>query len=69
MAMTKSQIEYEKKRMKQCKTYAIKYSLYIENENRENERLKTYLEKTGQSANSYIKNLIKSDLDKKGFMV
>lgn len=66
MAMTKSQKEYEKKRMKQCKTYAIKYSLYLSEENRENERLKRYLEQKGISANSYIKSLIKADLNAKG---
>lgn len=65
MAMTESQKEYEKKRMKQCKTYAIKYSLYLSDENRENERLKQYLEQSGISANSYIKGLIKRDLDSK----
>lgn len=31
------------------------------------ERVKAYLEQTGQSANSYIKALIKADLDAKGF--
>lgn len=30
------------------------------------ERVKAYLEHTGQSANSYIKALIKADLDSKG---
>lgn len=29
-------------------------------------RIKAYLAKTGQSANSYIKTLIKADLDAKG---
>lgn len=33
------------------------------------ERVKAYLEQTGQSANSYIKGLIKADLDAKGFNV
>ena len=33
------------------------------------ERVKAYLEQTGQSANSYIKALIKADLDSKGFNV
>jgi len=33
------------------------------------ERIKAYLEQTGQSANSYIKGLIKADLDAKGFNV
>lgn len=32
----------------------------------EGKRLKAYLEQTGQSANSYIKGLIKADLDSKG---
>lgn len=31
----------------------------------EGKRLKKYLEQTGQSANAYIKGLIKSDLDNK----
>ena len=33
------------------------------------ERVKAYLEQTGQSANAYIKALIKADLDAKGFSV
>ena len=33
------------------------------------QRVKAYLEQTGQSANSYIKALIKADLDAKGFSV
>lgn len=33
---------------------------------KEGKRVKIYLEQTGQSANSYIKELIKKDLDKKG---
>lgn len=32
----------------------------------EGKRLKAYLEQSGQSANSYIKGLIKADLDGKG---
>lgn len=36
---------------------------------KEGERLKAYLSQTGQSANSYIKGLIKADLDGKGFTV
>ena len=32
----------------------------------EGRRLKAYLAQTGQSANSYIKGLIKADLDSKG---
>ena len=41
---------------------AIKYSIAEQNES---ERLRKYLEQTGQSANSYIKGLIKADLDGK----
>lgn len=33
------------------------------------QRVKAYLEQTGQSANSYIKALIKADLDSKEFSV
>lgn len=42
---------------------AIKYSIA---ELHESERLRKYLEQTGQSANSYIKGLIRDDLDSKG---
>lgn len=38
-------------------------------EREDGERVKAYLEQTGQSANSYIKALIKADLDSKGFNV
>lgn len=34
----------------------------------EGQRIKAYLNETGQSANSYIKALIKADLDRKGFI-
>ena len=42
---------------------AIKYGI---SELNESERLRLYLAQTGQSANSYIKGLIKADLDSKG---
>ena len=42
---------------------AIKYSIA---EQAESERLRLYLAQTEQSANSYIKSLIKADLDSKG---
>lgn len=42
---------------------------YTPTDIQEGQRIKTYLEQTGQSANSYIKGLIKRDLDCKGFMV
>lgn len=58
----KAQSAYDKK-IVQFKT---KYSL---TELQDGERVKAYLEQTGQSANSYIKGLIKADLDKKGFQI
>ena len=58
----KSQTEYKKK----LKQFKVQYSL---NDAKEGERIKTYLEQTGQSANSYIKALIKKDLDNKGFNI
>ena len=42
---------------------------YTPNEQMEGQRIKAYLEQTGQSANSYIKGLIKCDLDSKGFVM
>lgn len=62
MAMTKSQIEYEKKRMKQCATYTAKYT---PKEKNESDRIDEYLKSIGISANAYIKSLIKRDLDNK----
>lgn len=64
--MTESQKKYEKRRMKDCKTYSVKYT---PKENIEGDRLKAYLAQTGQSANSYIKGLIKADLDSRGFVI
>lgn len=66
MAITDAQKRYELKRSKQCKTYAIKYNLINDMERSENNRLNAYLTQSGQSANSYIKALIKRDLDEKG---
>lgn len=63
MAMTESQKKYEKKRALQCKSYAVKYT---PKEKAENDRLQYYLSTSGISANAYIKELIKKDLDKKG---
>lgn len=63
MAMTKSQIEYEKKRMKQCATYTVKYT---PKEKNESDRIDKYLQDISISANKYIKELIKRDLDEKG---
>ena len=61
--MKESKKKKEKKRAKQCKTYAIKYT---PSELHDNTRLQVYLAHTKQSANAYIKALIKADLDAKG---
>ena len=58
----KSQKEYQKK----TSQFKVQYSL---SEAQDGERVKAYLEQTGQSANSYIKALIKKDLDSKGFSI
>ena len=57
----KVQSRYKKK----ITQYKVQYSL-SDNDRKESDRLKAYLAETGQSANSYIKALIKSDLDNKG---
>lgn len=62
MAMTEAQKRYEKKRAKDCKTYAIKYTPV---DMTESDRLQVYLKSVGLSANAYIKNLIRQDLDEK----
>lgn len=54
----KAQDNYRKKSMQ----FAISYR---PTDIAEGKRLKQYLEETGQSANSYIKELIKKDLDSK----
>lgn len=54
----KSQAEYKKK----LKQFKVQYNLQ---DNIEGIRLQSYLDHTGQSANSYIKALIKEDLDRK----
>lgn len=53
-----------KKYREKTVSFAVKYSAV---DAAEGKRLKAYLEQTGQSANSYIKALIKADLDAKGF--
>lgn len=45
--------------------FKAEYSL-SEEDKREASRIKAYLKESGQSANSYIKALIKADLDAKG---
>lgn len=60
MAYNKEVQSNYKKKIIQAK---IQYSL---NDISDGKRLKQYLADTGQSANSYIKQLIKQDLDSKG---
>lgn len=55
----KSQDKYKKK----ITQFKVQYSL---NDEQEGRRIKAYLAQTGQSANSYIKGLIKANLDNKG---
>ena len=49
-----------------CLQYKVQYRL---RDHSEGDRLRAYLAQSGQSANSYIKGLIKADLDQRGFMV
>lgn len=55
----KSQKTYNNK----CHYFSVKYTPV---ESDQADKLKAYLKKTGQSANAYIKALIKKDLDQKG---
>ena len=57
-AQKRAQRKYSQKRMLFSATYNA-------NEIEEGQRLKSYLELTGQSANAYLKDLIKKDLDSK----
>lgn len=45
----------------------INFAVQYNTDKLEGERIKAYLVETGQNANSYIKSLIKKDLDEKGF--
>lgn len=53
----------QKKYSEKTMTFAVKY---YPTDIKEGQRLKKHLEETGQSANSYLKELIKKDLDEKG---
>lgn len=55
----KSQADYKKK----LKQFKVQYNLQ---DNTEGLRLQKYLDDTKQSANSYLKELIKKDMDEKG---
>ena len=61
-AQKKAQKKYDKKSI----NFAISYK---QHETAEGERVKKYLSDTGQSANAYIKSLIKADLDSKGILL
>lgn len=54
-----SQSKYNQKRLQYKCTYSI-------TDIADGKRLKQYLADTGQSANAYIKSLIRADLDGKG---
>lgn len=58
----KSQKKYNDK----CYRFSIKF---VPSEVEEIERFKSYLDETGQSANSYIKELIKKDLNSKEYHI
>lgn len=61
------QTEAQKRAQKEANKKSIMFSAnYRLNDLQEGQRLKAYLESTGQSANSYLKELIKKDLDSKG---
>lgn len=61
---------YSAKGQKKYNANSIYLSVkYTPNEQIEGQRIKAYLVQTGQSANAYIKSLIKNDLDQKGFFV
>lgn len=57
--------EVQSRYRKKIAQFKAEYSL-SEEDKREALRIRTYLKKTGQSANAYIKALIKRDLDNKG---
>ncbi len=62
---------YSKEAQKRYREKSIQFAVNYRpgTDIKEGERLKGYLDQTGQTANSYIKALIKADLDCKGFMM
>ena len=62
---------YNKEAQKRYREKSIQFAVNYRpgTDIQDGQRIKAYLEQTGQSANSYIKDLIKRDLDSKGFMV
>lgn len=67
MALTEAEKRAQKKYNKNTITIAASYKPGTDV--KDGQRIKAYLEQTGQSANSYIKALIKADLDNKGFVL
>lgn len=65
MAMTDAQKRADEK-YRLTHNVITKTIAYKKQDISEGQRLKAYLDSTGQSANSYIKDLIKADLDAKG---
>ena len=65
MAMTDAQKRADEK-YRLTHNVITKTIAYKKQDISEGQRLKAYLDSTGQSANSYIKALIKNDLDSKG---
>lgn len=58
---------YDAKAQKKYREKTINLAVkYYPTDIEQGKRLKAYLANTGQSANSYIKALIKADLDSKG---
>lgn len=63
----KMRSEALKRAQQKQNSYRIQFSVnYRLTDIQEGQRLKAYLEASGRSANSYLKELIKKDLDSKG---
>ena len=59
---------YNKEAQEKYRQKSIQFSMnYRPTDITEGLRLKAYLEKSGESANAYLKALVKADLDSKGF--
>lgn len=67
MALTEAAKRAQKKYNEKTITIAASYKPGTDL--KDGQRVKAYLKQTGQSANSYIKALIKADLDGKGFIM
>ena len=58
---------YNKEAQERYRQKSIQFSInYRPTDIDEGTRLKAYLEQSGQSANAYLKSLVKADLDSKG---